>query len=267
MGTGMFAPDTVTWRLHGDPSMLIGGMRALLVQALHPLAMAGVEQHSDYRADPWGRLRNTVEYVMTTTYGTAEEAHQAGRVVQAIHKRVKGTDPVTGKTYSAEDPELLVWVHAVEVHSFLTAYRRYGSGPCTDEDADRYLAEQVTTATLVGLDPALVPASVADLRDYFQSVDDELRPSPYSRDAAKVVLNPPLPLPLAFAKPIAWIPGAAAAGLMPRRLRAMHGIPWVPPADAAVRVAATALTRAMGLLPDPPHVRSAKARWAEAEAA
>ena len=264
MSAGVFEPDSVTWRVHADPSMLIGGMRALLVQALHPLAMAGVEQHSDYRADPWGRLRNTVEYVMTTTYGTVEEAEHAGRVVQAIHKRVRGTDPVTGKTYSAEDPDLLVWVHAVEVHSFLMAYRRYGAGRCTNEDADRYLAEQVRTATLVGLDPAIVPGSLAELRDYFQSVDDELRPSPYSRDAAKVVLNPPLPLPLAIAKPIAWIPGAAAAGLMPRRLRAMHGIPWVPPADAAVRVAATVLTRAMGVLPDPPHVRAAKARWADA---
>lgn len=263
----MFEPDSVTWRMHADPSMLIGGMRALLVQALHPLAMAGVEQHSDYRADPWGRLRNTVEYVMTTTYGTAEEAVQAGRVVQAIHKRVRGTDPVTGKTYSAEDPDLLVWVHAVEAHSFLVSYRRYGAGRFTNENADRYVAEQVRAATLVGLDPAIVPSSVAELHDYFQSVDDELRPSPYSRDAAKVVLNPPLPLPLAFVKPIAWIPGAAAAGLMPRRLRAMHGIPWVPPADAAVRVAATAFTRAMGILPDPPHVRAAKARWADAKAA
>ncbi|MBV9411246.1 MAG: DUF2236 domain-containing protein [Acidimicrobiia bacterium] len=267
MSEGMFTPESVTWRVHADPSMLIGGMRALLLQALHPLAMAGVEQHSDYRADPWGRLQRTVEYVMTTTYGTAEEAVQAGRIVQAIHKRVRGTDPVTNKTYSAEDPDLLVWVHTVEVHSFLMAYRRYGSGPCSDADADRYVAEQVGTATLVGLDPALVPASVDDLREYFESVDDELRPSPYSKDAAKVVLNPPLPLPLAVLKPIAWVPGAAAAGLMPRRLRAMHGIPWVPPADAAVRVAATALTRTMGLLPDPPQLRAAKARWAEAEAA
>src|SRR5947209_4151777 len=179
---GMFDPESVTWRVHADPAMLIGGMRALLVQALHPLAMAGVEQHSDYRADPWGRLQRTVEYVMTTTYGTVEEAETAGRVVQAIHKRVNGTDPVTGKTYSAEDPELLVWVHAVEVHSFLSAYRRYGGARCTDEDADRYLAEQVRTATLVGVDPMLVPASVSELREYFRRVHDELRPSPYSRD-------------------------------------------------------------------------------------
>src|SRR5947209_16590540 len=112
---GLFTPDSVTWRIHADPSMGLGGLRALYLQALHPLAMAGVEQHSDYRADPWGRLQRTADYVMTTTYGTAEEAVQAGRVVQAIHKRVRGTDPVTGKTYSAEDPDLLVWVHAVEV--------------------------------------------------------------------------------------------------------------------------------------------------------
>jgi uncharacterized protein (DUF2236 family) len=264
MSDGLFSPDSVTWRVHSDAAMLIGGMRALLVQALHPLAMAGVEQHSDYRADPWGRLQRTVEYVLTTTYGTADEARRAGQIVQAVHKHINGTDPVTGKYYSAEDPELLVWVHAVEVHSFLSAYRRYGTGPCTDADADRYVAEQVGTATLVGLDPCLVPASADDLRDYFHSVDDVLRPSPYSRDAAKVVRNPPLPLPLRFLQPVAWVPGAAAAGLMPRRLRAMHGIPWVPPADAAVRVAATALTRAMGVLPDPPQVRAARARWAEA---
>ena len=264
---GFFAPDSATWRVHADPSMLIGGMRALLIQALHPLAMAGVEQHSDYRANPWGRLQRTVEYVLTTTYGTREEAIAAGRVVQAIHKHVNGTDPVTGKTYSAEDPDLLLWVHAVEVHSFLSAYRRYGGGRLSVDDADRYVAEQVGGAALVGLPPAMVPASVADLRDYFLSVEDELRPSPYSRDAAKVVLNPPLPLPLRLLQPIAWVPGAAAAGLVPRRLRAMHGIPWVPPADAAVRVAATALTRAMGILPDPPQVRAARARWAGAEAA
>src|SRR5205085_5650060 len=100
---GLFAPDSVTWRVHADPSMLIGGMRALLIQALHPLAMAGVEQHSDYRANPWSRLQRTVEYVLTTTYGTVDEAVAAGQVVQAVHKRVRGTDPVTNKTYSAED--------------------------------------------------------------------------------------------------------------------------------------------------------------------
>src|SRR5205807_2030366 len=177
---GLFAPDSVTWRVHADPSMLIGGMRALLIQALHPLAMAGVEQHSDYRANPWSRLQRTVEYVLTTTYGTREEAEAAGQIVRAIHKRVNGTDPVTGKTYSAEDPELLLWVHAVEVHSFLSAYRRYGGSRINDDDADRYVAEQVGGAALVGLPAAMVPASLAELREYFMTVDDELRPSPYS---------------------------------------------------------------------------------------
>src|SRR3954465_12046947 len=132
MSQGMFDPESVTWRLHADPSMLIGGMRALLVQALRPLAMAGVEQHSDYRADPWGRLRNTVEYVMTTTYGTEAEGRQAGLVVQAVHQRGGGPAPPAGKTYSAEGPELLVWVHGGGVHSFLVASRRYGAGRCTE---------------------------------------------------------------------------------------------------------------------------------------
>ena len=194
----------------------------------------------------------------------AREAENAGQRVQAIHRHVRGTDPVTNRTYSADDPELLVWVHTVEIHSFLAAYRRYGSSRLTDAEADRYVAEQVDVAALVGTPTALVPASCAQVREYFASVEDVLRPSPYSRDAARVVLNPPLPLPLRVLQPIAWVPGAAAAGLMPRRFRAMHGIPWLPPADAAVQVAATALTRAMGVLPDPPHVRAARARWAEA---
>jgi len=153
-------------------------------------------------------------------------------------------------------------VHAVEVHSFLAAYRRYG-GRLTDDEADRYVAEQVRTAALVGLGPAAVPTSLDGLRAYLRGVEG-LRATTYSRSAAKIVLNPPLPLPLRVLQPVAWIPGAAAAGLMPRRLRAMQGIPYVPPADAAVRVVASAFTRALGLLPDPPQVRQARARWSKA---
>jgi len=262
MKDGLFSPDDVTWRIHAGPSMLIGGMRALLIQALHPLAMAGVQQHSDYKADPWGRLQRTADYVLTTTYGSRSQAEGAGAAVQAIHSRVRGVDPVTNKPYRADDPELLVWVHAVEVHSFLAAYRRYG-GRLTDEEADRYVTEQGRTAALVGLGGDIGPASLAALRAYLQGVEG-LRASTYSRAAAKIVLNPPLPLPLRFLQPFAWIPGAAAAGLMPRRLRTMQGIPYVPPADAAVQVAAMAFTRTLGLLPDPPQVRQARARWANA---
>jgi uncharacterized protein (DUF2236 family) len=262
MMDGLFSPDDVTWRIHAGPSMLIGGMRALLIQALHPLAMAGVQQHSDYKADPWGRLQRTADYVLTTTYGSRREADAAGAVVQAVHQHVHGVDPVTNQPYRADDPELLLWVHAVEVHSFLAAYRRYG-GRLTDDEADRYVAEQVRTAALVGLGPDRAPASLECLRAYLRGVEG-LRATTYSRSAARIVLNPPLPLPLRLLQPVAWIPGAAAAGLMPRRLRAMQGIPYVPPADAAVQVVAFAFTRALGLLPDPPQVRQARARWSKA---
>src|SRR5437764_3706501 len=166
---GLFGPDSVSWRIHADPSMLIGGLRALLVQALHPVAMAGVAQHSDYQDDPWGRLQRTVDYVVTTTFGDTATALAAGARVRAVHTRVRGVDPVTGRPYRADDPDLLLWVHAVEVHSFLAAYRRYG-GLLRRADADRYLVEMVRAAELVGLDPADVPASTDDLRAYLRRV-------------------------------------------------------------------------------------------------
>src|SRR3989440_13074452 len=165
--------------------MLIGGLRALLVQALHPLAMAGVAQHSDYQGDPWGRLQRTVDYVVTTTFADTPTALAAGERVRAVHTRVRGVDPVTTRPYRADDPELLLWVHAVEVHSFLAAYGRYG-GRITDEEADRYVAEQVRTAALVGLGPDLAPASLGALRAYLRGVEG-LRATTYSRSAAKIV--------------------------------------------------------------------------------
>ena len=104
MDVGLFGPDSVAWRLHADPSMLVGAMRALLVQALEPRAMAGVVQHSDYKADPWGRLNRTVRFVLDTTYGDTPRAEAACAAVRRIHDHVHGVDPVTGRAYSAHDP-------------------------------------------------------------------------------------------------------------------------------------------------------------------
>jgi uncharacterized protein (DUF2236 family) len=139
---GLFGPGSVTWRIHGDPSMIVGGLRSLLAQALNPRAMAGVDQHSDFRVDPWGRLRRTADYVGATTFGDTATAEAAGAMVRAVHRRVRGVDPHTGRTYSAGDHDLLAWIHNVEVHSFLVAYRHYG-GRVGDADADRYVAEMV----------------------------------------------------------------------------------------------------------------------------
>jgi len=147
---GLFGPDSVTWRVHAHPSALVGGLRALLVQTMHPLAMAGVAQHSRYRDDPLGRFRRTAEFVNATTYGTTAEAEAAIALVRRIHTRVNGVAP-DGRAYRADDPALLSWVHNVEVDSIAAAYHRFGPG-FAPGDADRYVAEMTTLAVLMGAD-------------------------------------------------------------------------------------------------------------------
>jgi uncharacterized protein (DUF2236 family) len=256
---GLFGPDSVTWRLHADPSMLVGGLRALLIQALHPHAMAGVDQHSDYRADQWARLRQTSDYVLTTTFGTTAEATGYGARVRSVHEHVRGVDPVTGQAYSASDPDVLAWVHNVEVHSFLAAYRRYG-GWLSERDADRYVAEMVRAAELVGITASEVPASHAGLSHWLRERRPALVVSEASRAAMLAVLHPPMPLP---ARPLWTIPARAAVAILPRHVRDLYGLPWQPPVDALVRLSVAGLFRALNLVvPAPPHVRQARQRAA-----
>jgi uncharacterized protein (DUF2236 family) len=253
---GLFGPDSVTWRIHADPSMLIGGLRALLVQALHPLAMAGVAQHSDYQDNPWGRLQRTVDYVVTTTFGDTPKALAAGGRVRAVHTRVRGVDPVTGGQYRADDPELLLWVHAVEVHSFLAAYRRYG-GWLSRSDADAYVAEMVRAAELVGLAPARVPACTDDLRSYFRSVTG-LQLTPAAREVMSQVLSPPMPLAL---RPLWAVPTTAAVALVPQWARDLYGLTWFQPLGVPVRVGTFSLLRMLNVLvPSHPAIRQAQGR-------
>src|SRR5687768_563812 len=188
---GLFGPGSVTWRVHASPAMLIGGMRALIIQALHPLAMAGVFEHSDFRERPLRRLKITAEYVATTTFGDTATAEAAGARVQAVHKYIHGTDPVTGKRYSADDPETLMWVHCVEVHSFMAGFKAYG-GRISERDQDRYFAESARSAALVGIDPADVPPTRADMRDYFESLLPSLCVSQGTLAAVQFVATPPI---------------------------------------------------------------------------
>jgi uncharacterized protein (DUF2236 family) len=256
---GLFGPGSVTWRIHSDPTMLIGGLRALLIQALHPHAMAGVDQHSDYRSDQWGRLRQTSDYVLTTTFGTTTEARDAGARVRTVHEHVRGVDPVTGQPYSAGDPEVLLWVHNVEVHSFLLAYRRY-AGWLSSDDADRYVAEMVQVAELVGIPATEVPATHRDLSAWLAERREGLVVSQASRAAMQAVLHPPMPLP---ARPLWAVPSRAAIAILPRHIRDLYGLPWQPPVDALVRMSVTGLFRALNLLaPAPPQLRDARARAA-----
>jgi uncharacterized protein (DUF2236 family) len=262
MDAGLFGPDSVAWRLHADPSMLVGAMRALLVQALEPRAMAGVVQHSDYKADPWGRLNRTVRFVLDTTYGDTPTAGAACAAVRRIHDRVHGVDPVSGRAYSAHDPDLLLWIHAVEVHSSVHAYRNY-AGRLPDADADRYVDEMVRVAELLGLPPAMAPRTLGELREYLRGVEG-LQLTPGARESMRMIMYPPMPLPL---RPLWVLPASAAVASLPRFARRMYGLPWFEPATPSVRAAVFGLTRFVNVLPiEAPEIRAAKHRLAAAAA-
>ena len=223
--TGLFGPGSIVWRVHRDRSFPLAGMRSLMVQALHPLAMAGVAQHSDWKRDPFGRLAATSGYVLTVTYGDTAAANAAAARVRAVHKHVRGTDQVTGIEYSAEDPDLLLWVHAAMVDSIVNVVQRYGRG-LDAADADRYVAEMVPFAEIVGVPAGQVPASVDALRDYIESVE-LLQATPAAKDAIGVVLDPP-ELEEEF-RDLWHELGQVAIGTLPGWAREMYGFSEPPP--------------------------------------
>ena len=187
---GLFGPASVAWRVSADLASPVAGLRSLLMQALHPLAMAGVDQHSGWRRDPVGRLAATSAYLATVTFGERAVAEQAAARVRRIHEHVRGTDAVTGRRYAAGDPALLLWVHAALVQSSLAAGRAFGT-PLSAEDSDRYVAEMMVAAELVGVPRSLVPASVAELERYVASVRPGLSCTPAARQSMAYLLNPP----------------------------------------------------------------------------
>src|SRR5438128_5674966 len=165
---GLFGPRSIVWRVNRDRSFPLAGMRSLMLQALHPLAMAGVAQHSNWRQDPFGRLAATSSYLLTTTYGDSAAALAAAAWVRKIHTHVRGVDDETGLPYSAADPALLLWVHAGMVDSIVSVVQRYGR-TLDAADADLYVAEMVRFAELVGVPKEDVPSTVASLRAYIES--------------------------------------------------------------------------------------------------
>jgi len=187
---GFFGPGSVTWHLTTDLSSPIGGLRALMVQALHPLAMAGVDQHSDWRSDPMGRLAATSSYLTIVSVGDRATAERVSERVRRVHEHVRGVDTVTGQPYAAGDPALLLWVHAAFVDSNIAAAQLFGS-PLMAADADRYVAEMVAAAKLVGVPADMVPASVAGLERYVESVRPILRATPAARESMAYLLDPP----------------------------------------------------------------------------
>jgi uncharacterized protein (DUF2236 family) len=269
---GLFGPESVTWRVHADPLMGVAGLRALLLQAVHPVAMHAVDEHSGYHEDPWGRLTRTAEYVGVTTFGSSTEAMLAGSRVRAVHARVTGTMP-DGVEYAADDPQLLAWVHCCLVASFLEIVTR-GGLLLTFAEQDRYVAEQVRAAMLVGLEPDEVPHDRAGLVDYFAVIRPVLEVTAAARRAAAVVVVPPMPASVVLMTPAlpAWagVAGLAFAALPPwaRRLYALPELPGAAGlADAATTVALrtlrTALKGVQGVVPtlrEGPHLRAARRR-------
>jgi uncharacterized protein (DUF2236 family) len=187
---GFFGPSSVTWRISGDVTGPVAGLRSLMMQALHPLAMAGVDQHSGWREDPVGRLAATSAYVTTVSFGERAVAERAAARVRRIHTRVRGVDAVTGRGYEASDPALLLWVHAALVESALAVRALLGT-PLPPADADRYVAEMTVAAELAGVPAGMAPASVAGLDDCIASVRPELRCTPAAAESMAYLLDPP----------------------------------------------------------------------------
>jgi uncharacterized protein (DUF2236 family) len=222
---GLFGPHSVVWRAHRDRSFLLAGVRSLLMQALHPLAMAGVAQHSNWRQDPFGRIASTSAYMLTVTYGSKAAANEAAARVRAIHKHVHGIHEATGLPYRADDPALLLWVHVAMVESIVAIVQRYGRG-LDAADADRYVAEMVPFAVIVGVPSDLVPTTVAGLAEFIGSIP-LLQASPAALDAMSIVLDPP---ELDAEVRELWRDlGQVAVGTLPEWARSMYGYAAPPP--------------------------------------
>lgn len=190
-GERWFGPEDPIWRVHSDASMFVGGIASLLLQSLHPLAMAGVAGHSGYRGDPWGRLQRTSHYLAITTFGTIEHAEGAIGVVRSIHRRVVGVAP-DGRGYSAADPRLLLWVHVAEIRCFLRAYQEFGGEPLTDHEADVYVEQAGRAARLLGV--RRPPRTVAQLEGALEAFRPDLHAGPDAIDVCRYLLRePPLP--------------------------------------------------------------------------
>jgi len=208
---GLFGPDSVCWQVHGDfSSMLIGGISALMLQALHPLALAGVWDHSNFRQDMLGRLRRTSQFIAGTTFGSRKDAEWLIDRVRTIHLMVVGTAP-DGRPYAASDPELLTWVHVAEVSSFLKAHLRYRNPHLSAADQDRYYDEIALIAERLGaLD---VPHSRQAIADYLQRMRPQLLCDDRSREVVRLLLAAPAPSRLA--QPIGSLIMQAGIDLLP----------------------------------------------------
>ncbi|MEV6629708.1 oxygenase MpaB family protein [Actinoplanes sp. NPDC051470] len=248
---GLFGPHSVTWKVHSEPIVTLGGLRSLYLQALHPRAVAGVAQNSSYKSDPWGRFNRTSEYVGTVLYGTTAEVTLASSRLRRLHSRMTATDPRTGETFRIDEPDLLRWVHVTEVESFVTTARRAGL-QLTDGEVDEYYTEQRRAAELVGLDPSSVPGTAAEVDAYYEAMRPELGLTKDGVETAAFLTVPPIPsgwggrafrLALTLG-PARWgylgVASTAVALLPPWARKIYGGLGW-PTTDVTASLSARAM--------------------------
>ena len=247
-GERWFAEGRPVRRVHGDSSMFVGGITALLLQSLHPLAMAAVAEHSDYRGDPWGRLQRTSYFLAVTTFGLEADAQQAIARVRAVHQRVTGSAP-DGRPYAASDPHLLTWVHIAETHCFLRAHSRFGTQPLDQAGRDGYVADMAIIGAELGVpDP---PRTEAELADRIRAYQGELAATEQAREAARfLLLRPPLPT---IARAPYGVLAAAAVSLLPGWARGPLRLPRLPVTETMlVRPAGQVMVQAIRWATTPP---------------
>lgn len=241
---GFFGPGSVAWRIHRDPAYGIGGVASLFHQALHPVAMAAVDRHSDFSHNAWVRTWRTTEWVFTIVFGGTAAAEREAARVRRLHERITGTDPATGRAYRADDQDLLLWVHAVGVEYSLRAYEAYAHR-LSPRDADRFVREMKMSGALVGLRDEMMPSSVAELRRYLGGMGAEIRMTEPANAFFDAFLKARMPVSMRGLWALHLV---GMLALLPRDVRRLYGAPrWIP-AGPATRAAVRLLLRTMNVV-------------------
>jgi len=244
---GYFGPASVSWQVHREVTILFGGARAMLMQAAHPLVIAGANQTGMYERNPWKRLQRTLVLQYTLTFGTKSEAHVAADRINGVHERINGVDPVTGRAYDALDPDLLLWVHACLIESALL-FERQTVGRLDAAGRQRFHDEQMLAAELVGLPRERVPATVPGLEAYVAdtAASGELLVTEAARSVADLFFDPPRD---AEWRPVLKAVARLAFGTLPPELREGYGFPFGKKSQPAMRAMFAALRAVRPLLP------------------
>ena len=266
---GLFGPGSLTWRIMGEPVIWVAGLRALYMHALHPRVMRGTWQNTSFArpGEAWGRFVRTTEFVSVRTYGTLAQVDRAGRRVRKIHATLAGTD-ADGTRFRLDEPELLMWVHCGEVASYADIARRSGMG-LPGPDLDAFVDEQRRSAAVMGLDPATVPASVAELDAYYEAVRPGIYACAEAKQALRKSYHPDVPAQFLALKLMLPPLNTLAFASLPRWARRMYGTPGSPLTDAgatvALRMAHQSTTRIPRQLLYLPAARAAHRRQRERE--